>query len=313
LSLGVVIPTYQRPDWVRRAWESLARQGRRPDRVALVCRDTDDATRAAAEELARRGELNTEVLTVSEPGHIPPVEAGSRFLLEHCEHIAWLDDDAEAGPDWCARFLDVLGDPSVGCVAGRVRNHLPSGEPVDEAPASVFGRVDKLGRLTGNLYRPGAAGLTDVDFFMAGNVCFRAKALEALQFDLTLNRNVAFHYEVDLGLQLRAAGWRIVFDPENYIDHFSAPRANAGMRAAPVEGVRAAARNLTRIRLRRTTGPSRAVALAYGSLIGGRRDPGWLSFLPLSLQERGAAPVARFSAALRGRVEAYVELWRESK
>ena len=69
---------------------------------------------------------------------------------------------------------------------------------------------------------------------------------------MELNHNVAHGYEVDLGLQVKALGLRIVFDPQIAIRHYSAPRKIH--RRALVQrfgGVRWASYNHARVAMRR--------------------------------------------------------------
>lgn len=307
VNLGVVIPTYQRPDWLARAYSSLLDQSSPPASIAVVARFDDEPTLARARALIDGSPIETTLCTVHEPGHMPPVQEGSR-ALSRCDLIAWLDDDAEAPREWVATFAKHFDDARVGAVGGRVVNHDPHEVPIDEREADVFGKVDRCGRPIGNLYRPGAPGVIDADFFMGGNVCFRRAALEEVRFDMVLNRDVAFHYEVDVALQIKNAGWTIRFDPDNPIRHYSAPRAGAGMRGGPSHGLRAAARNITRIRARRLSGSARAIALAYAATVGGRRDPGWLAWPALVALERSLDPARRFVYSTWGRLQAYREL-----
>ena len=45
LTLGVLVCTYQRPADLKRCFDGLKQQSRRPDDVIVVCRDSDQATR----------------------------------------------------------------------------------------------------------------------------------------------------------------------------------------------------------------------------------------------------------------------------
>ena len=312
LRLTVVIPTYKRPDWIARAHASLLSQSEPPERIHVVCRDTDADSKAVVEQLMAQSEVLTTTNTVSVPGHIPPVERGSHDTMMDSDLVAWLDDDAEANPKWCENFRrEFSKDKNLGALGGRVINHDENEVPVPEKDAEVFGQIDWRGVPIGNLYRPGAPGVIESDLFMGGNVCFRSQAIEGVRFDYALNKNVAFHYELDVAMQIKSKGWTIKYDPQNPIDHFSAPRALAGMRDAPSEGIRASSRNITRIRMKRMEGVRRALALTSQSLVGGRRDPGWLTVLPLCAQERALDPIRRFAFATGGRAEAYLNYAKE--
>src|SRR5262245_63790994 len=103
-SLVVVIPTYQRPDWIRRAVQSLAIQTRPPDEVIAVARDTDRPTHEAIQALQQLNlpfPLRREL--VSEPGFMPPVRKG--LAIADADIIAVMDDDAEATEGWTERLL----------------------------------------------------------------------------------------------------------------------------------------------------------------------------------------------------------------
>jgi GT2 family glycosyltransferase len=174
---------------------------------------------------------------------------------------------------------------------------------------SVLGRVDFWGRVVGNLYcEPDRAGPRDADFLIGGNMAYRREIVPRLEFDLRLNEGVAFNYEVDLGLQLRAMELRIMVDPSARVRHYSAPRATAGMRRRTEESVRDYARNLVLVMGRRLPLARRIRALLFHLVVGDRTawGPGSvLANLALTgrLPERGA-----FGAAQRGKLEAVLAL-----
>jgi GT2 family glycosyltransferase len=283
-TFSVVIPTYQRPDWIRRAVRSLAAQTRPPDEVIAVARDTDVPTHAAIEGLqgdALPFPLRREL--VSEPGFMPPVKVG--LAKAAGEFVAVMDDDAEAETEWAARLLSHYTDPTVGAVGGRCLNSTEEG-PLPVAETDRVGYVTFWGGFVGDMYcRPTFDHPVDVDFMLGGNMSFRRELIHRIEFDMHLNRNVAQGYEVDIGLQVRQMGWRIVFDPRVVIRHYSAPRETTGLRASDSEGIRWYSFNSARVTLRRLPVVRSAISIAYQMLIGQRRAPG---LLPLAL-----APVAR--------------------
>src|SRR4051812_29729919 len=120
-TLSVVIPTFQRPAWIKRAVGSLVRQTRPPDEVVVVMRDTDEPTHRSVEEIGKeRLPFALRSAMVSEPGFLPPVKKG--ISLASGEVIAVLDDDAEALETWVARILSNYRDASIAAVGGRIIN-----------------------------------------------------------------------------------------------------------------------------------------------------------------------------------------------
>jgi GT2 family glycosyltransferase len=301
-TLSVVIPTFQRPDWLGRAVASLAAQTRPPEEVIAVARESDAPTGRAISDLAasalpfalRRGE-------VREPGFMPPVRAG--FAVACGEVVAVMDDDAEALPDFAERLLRHYDDPAVGGVGGRYIN-------MDGEKEREEGTTDRVGyvglKVIGDMYkRPTFREPRDVEFLLGGCMSYRHEVAKRLEFDLLLNQSVAFGYEVDLGLQVRRLGLRLVFDPAIAVRHYSAPRAEDGMRRIDDrQAVRSASFNEARIVLRRLPWTRSAPYLVYSLAVGVRRAPGLGPLLLWPLARRLGFEVALAPAALAGRLRA---------
>jgi GT2 family glycosyltransferase len=302
-TLSVVIPTYQRPVWIRRAVLSLAAQTRRPDEVIAVARDTDHPTHEAIATLVATGGLPFPLRreTVSAPGFIPPVQTGVAAATG--DVIAVMDDDAEAETDWAARLLAAYADPLAGAVGGRIIN-MTGDVPTPVETTARVGNVTLLGRFIGNMYRqPSFDHLVEVDFLMGGNMSFRRDVARRLEFDLELNRNVAQGYEVDLGLQVKRMGCKVIFDPRLGVRHYSAPRQTVGMRpTADAEAVQWYSYNHARVALRRLPPWHGALAFSYLVTVGERRAPGVLPMLLGPLARRAGFDVTAAGPALRGRL-----------
>src|SRR5215470_3363538 len=139
--LSVVIPTYERPQWIRRAVRSLAVQSRPPNEVIAVARDTDGPTHESIAQLQADGlpfKLRREL--VSEPGFIPPVRTGVAAATS--EVIAVMDDDAEAEDGWAARLLGNYDDAKIGAVGGRCINTSDEEGPTPVPDADRVGYVN---------------------------------------------------------------------------------------------------------------------------------------------------------------------------
>jgi GT2 family glycosyltransferase len=313
VSLSVVIPTFQRPTWIPRAVRSLAAQVPAPDEIIVVVRDTDRGSHLVVDQLI--GSLLTTCIrkgVVAEPGFMPPVQEGLRIASG--DIIAVMDDDAEAQEGWASGLLAPYANPSVGAVGGRCIN-MDGDAIVPVGETNRVGYVSALGRFIGDMYkRPRFTSPMDVHFLMGGCMSFRRDVARALEFDRNLNRNVASGYEVDLCLQVRNAGLRVVFVPSVAIRHYSAPRELAGQREPDDgEGVYWAAYNQTRVAARRLPIAQTFVAVAWAALMGERRAPGGIPWLLGPVSRKVGYKTRLASAALRGRSDALRDLVRESR
>jgi len=301
-TLTVVIPTYQRPQWIRRAVQSLAAQTRLPDEVITVARDTDTPTHDAIAALqSDRPPFKLRRELVSAPGFIPPVEVGVKAATG--DVVAVMDDDAEAENGWAARLLEHYQEAAVGAVGGRYVNTSDENGPTPVPDADRVGYVNGVGQFVGRMYcRPTFNNPVEVDFMIGGNMSFRREVVTRLEFDLELNRNVAQGYEVDIGLQVRRLGWKIIFDPLLAVRHYSAPRATAGLRMLDSESIQWYAFNQLRVGLRRLSLPRKSLSLLYQFAVGERPAPGVLPLLLSPLARRIGFETHLARSALKGRV-----------
>ena len=113
LRVSVVVPTFRRPEDLRRCLRGLAAQLRPADEVVVVRRGDDGAT---ALVLGENSDQVREVL-VEEPGLVAAMRAGMSAATG--DVLALTDDDAVPRPDWVARIAAHFTDPDLGVLGGR--------------------------------------------------------------------------------------------------------------------------------------------------------------------------------------------------
>jgi GT2 family glycosyltransferase len=307
LGITVVVPTYLRPGYLLGCLRALQQQTRSPDEVVVVMREDDYETRAAVEQFcAANHDLRLRSRSVTSPGFLPPVQAG--IEASGGDIVVFTDDDAEPYPDWLERLESHYCDPRVGGVGGRVVNVFDGRERIYR-PAATVGRYWWFGRAVGNMYRDLVPETTRrVDFLMGGNMSYRRNVLRGIQLDFNLNREVAFLYEVDVGLQVREMGYDLLYDPLARVKHFTAPRQQSGMRVRDSRSVYFHSHNLLYVALKHSRGLLRVASLGFSFLVGDRYGWGLLFILVESL--RGNFRWRReIGAAMRGKVDAVREVY----
>ncbi len=303
--ITVLIPTYRRPKDLARCLEALKKQSRGPDEVLVVVRHDDTETWALMER-ANIGFLPRRTVTVKAPGVVAALNAG--LDVARGDIIAITDDDAAPHPDWLARIeAHFQADSKVGGVGGRYWNYQDG--QWDVRTRRVVGKVQWFGRVIGNHYW-GVGGPREVDVLIGGVSAYRRVDLEHIGFDSRMRGTGAqVHWELSLGLQLKRAGWRLIYDPAVAADHYPGPRFDEHQR----HGFSATAwsnmvHNETLVLLEHLPPLRRLAFVLWALFVGTRAGYGlvqWLRFLP----HEGGLAGAKLRASLRGRMDGW-KTWR---
>jgi GT2 family glycosyltransferase len=302
--VSVVIPTWMRAAWLERCLDALGCQDPLPDEVVVVTRPCDEAASRVVQERTRNAPFALRLATVERPGHVAPVRRG----LEEArgEIVAFLDDDAEPEPGWLAALRRPFADRRVACVGGHVSTPGFRGKVRRDA-----GRVRWYGKHVGNVGALEGRGPAEVDGVMEGNWAWRTPVLRSLTFDSVLDFDDASMYGLDLCLQAKARGLRVVYEPEARVLHHAAPRDPSLDRADRDKRVFAYSRNYTYVAMRHLRGPRRAVFLGWWWLVGERGSYG-VAKAVLDLLLRGTGVRRQIGASFAGKREG-MRVWRRAR
>ncbi len=163
IDVVVTVPTFRRPDQLLRTLESIKGQsiGRR---VAIIVIENDDEGRAGAEAartLFLSGALRGLVIIAHDRGNCCAYNAGWKVALEtfpSFTHLAVIDDDELARPDWLARHAgaaerlgaDIVGGPQAPIFAA-AEHQAWATHPVFAPPYRTTSLVPQLFS-SGNLF-----------------------------------------------------------------------------------------------------------------------------------------------------------------
>jgi GT2 family glycosyltransferase len=272
ISVAVVVPTFARPELLARCLAALAAQQLAPKEVLVAMRAGDAETAAAVEAAA--GELAVRMLTVDEPGHLPPLAAGAAAAT--ADVVAFVDDDAEPWPDWLQSLVRHYDRPDVGAAGGLV--FQPGFE--DHVVADAIGKITPLGRFDRLAVHhvPREWRARDVDVLRGANMSIRGDLLAEYSWDARLNGGAATDYEVDLCSWVRRRGFRVVYDPNAIVTHRPGPRPELG-REHDAQAVYAYSHNLVYVAAKALPLWQRPIAVALAFLVGSRASPGVVTAL----------------------------------
>jgi GT2 family glycosyltransferase len=298
LALTVVIPTYNRPGPLLDCIRSVVEGGRLPGEIIVVGREGDGATADAIPQAQQicAGKTLLRVAWVTQAGHLPPVQKG--LELAASEVVAFLDDDVTVTCDWLERMVVAFSDTNVGVAGGRVITPAAPPPRLKGKP----GCNSWYGRHWGNVASIQGESAFDVQGVMECNWAWRRWVLASLKFDAVLNFDDASMYGLDLCLQARTAGWRVVYEPRAVVHHHTAPRAIGLDRSDRPKRAFAYARNYTYIMLKHLEWWRKPIFLAWWFLIGERGSWGLAAVLADSMAGHPPQP-SHIKGSLSGKLE----------
>jgi GT2 family glycosyltransferase len=212
-TVSVVICTYteKRLSLLAKVVDSVRVQSLAPEQIIVVVDHNED--------LYKRLIMDFQDVVLVESGGQPGL-AGARNTgasIATAEIIAFLDDDAEAAPDWLERLSAFYDDPDVLAVGGRV-------DPVWEtARPAHFG--EELDWIVGCSHRGMPRVATEVRNLIGANMSFRREVLEHVGgFNHELGRQAVKplgceETEICIRASLALPGARIVYDPAAVVNH----------------------------------------------------------------------------------------------
>jgi len=270
--------------------------------VIVVGRGEDTAALDVVRVARRTAATAVRWIAVGRPGHIPPVRRGLDAAQGRI--VAFLDDDAEPEKSWLSALLEPFRDTGVACVGGRVITPGFKGRVGADA-----GRIRWYGQHAGNIGALDVPAPIEVDGVMEGNWAWRSDALRRLSFDSVFDSDDSSMYGLDLCLQAKALGYRIVYQPAARVVHHAAPRDASLDRQDRPRRVFAYSRNYTYLAMKHLRGVRRAVFLGWWWLIGERGSYGLAAGLS-DLLTRGHAEVSALVRASLAGKWAGLRAWR---
>ena len=298
-----IVPSFNRPEYLRRCLASIAAQSVSPAVVLAGLRADDEASRAIVAEWETR--LPVQAVVANGVGVIGSMSS----CLAHAkgEFIALIDDDVELPPEWLEKMLGHLAShPKALAAAGRdlLQDHPEMRR--EEHRVLDVGSVHWYGRITGNHHR-GGGGARFVDVLRGSNCLFRGAFLREAGFEKRLRgKGAQVNWELALAFQAMRRGARLFYDPQVEVIHHVAPRADADVLhrgGYDTEATKDQAFNESFAAAAHAPGWRRFAVLTYQFCAGSPLAPGLAHFLKRALQGDPHL-LARTRATVSGRLQA---------
>jgi GT2 family glycosyltransferase len=218
LTVSIIIITRNRPSLLHHCLEHVLAQSYPHKEIIVV----DSSSNDESERLVAQYPAVISLRLHGQRNNMPQAR-NKGIAISSGDIIAFVDDDAMVEPGWLDALIDTYRAETVGAVGGRVIEiPKPHCDLLTGSPSLSIRPSGQV--ITKNL---GAASTdqVEVDWLPGGNMSFRRTVLEQVGgFDpaYTLTN---WREDTDLGLRVKKAGWRIVFNPVMAVVHFS-PRSS---------------------------------------------------------------------------------------
>jgi GT2 family glycosyltransferase len=213
LFVSVVVINWNREDLLRRSLSSLRAQTLSDFEVIVVDNGSTDGSRGLQSDGAypsARWLLNS-----SNRGFC--VAANQGIAAARGRYIAFLNNDAEAAPDWLGALKDAVdGDPRVGMVASKVVA-WDDRSLIDKAGHLIYPDGQNRGRGSGERDRGQYDRMEEVAWPDGCAALYRREMLDAVGgFDEDF---FAYADDAELGLRGQVAGWKCLYAPGAVVYH----------------------------------------------------------------------------------------------
>ena len=278
MKVSLIIPTYRRPEYLRRCVKATAEQTRKPDEVIIVMRDTDVDSGKLITCMQTQYKETLTLKKITVPKHGKSVAINSALEVVTGDIICFTDDDAEPYPDWTERIIEHFKNSTVAGVGGRdiiVKN----GKSI-EGKCKVVGKMSWFGRCIGNHHLELESETPiETDFLKGVNMTFRTDYLSGFRLDENLKWQGAAHDEMDFCFFVKKRGGKIIFDPRIKVTHYVAPRLWGAKREEFTKNIYEHSHNYTYLILKYFSWPKKMIFLTYFFLVGQRSSWGLFTML----------------------------------
>jgi GT2 family glycosyltransferase len=301
MKVSVIIPTWQRPEYLGKAFRGLTKQLFPVDEVIVSVREDDTTTRdwlAVPENLSR---LPVQIAYVNIPGVVASMQAGAH--LSTGDVVCLLDDDAEPLVDWLDKILSTFkNNDSIGAIGGRDLLMYLSPEERDQNLTEKVGTMNWFGRTTGN-HHIGKGGLRNVITLKGCNCAFRGKLIRDIGFDENLRgADTQTHWETSLCFSVLLAGYLVSYDPSIQVMHYVAPRHGPDQNfrgGYSPEGIFDQAHNNAYVYSYKFRGYKKILHHIYSIFLGSLAYPGLVQWIRL-LTKKDPHSTEKFLLSIKG-------------
>jgi len=260
--------------------QSLAAQRTKAGEVIVAWQGDDSETRDTVSRMRECVGFDLRAVHCPAPGIVPAENAA--LDASTGEIILLIDDDAIAPVDWIERHLAYYDDPHVGAVGGPYDNFLLDGTAYPKRAVEPVGELKWYGKSSGNMHDHSPQWQNraprEIAHLVGNNMSLRRTAFDRMEDGL---RPYWQNFEMEVCLQVKARGYKVLFDFQNKVQHYPTGLAYSPGRDGDLQvKIYNGAYNYAFVLGKHTPWHLRAVRLSYLLGVGSVNAPGVIAVLP---------------------------------
>jgi glycosyltransferase involved in cell wall biosynthesis len=260
--------------------QSLAAQSTKPGEVIVAWQGDDSPTRDTVSRMHDCVGFDLRAVHCPAPGIVPAENAA--LDASTGEIVLLIDDDAIAPVDWIERHLSYYDDPRVGAVGGPYDNFLLDGTAYPKRAVEPVGVLKWYGKSSGNMHDHSPQWQNraprEIAHLVGNNMSLRRAAFDRMEDGL---RPYWQTFEMEVCLQVKARGYKVLFDFQNKVQHYPTGLAYSPGRDGDLQiKIYNGAYNYAFVLGKHSPWHLRAVRLAYLLGVGSVNAPGVIAVLP---------------------------------
>lgn len=274
MRVSVLIPTYGRPEYLKRCIDSLVKQTRLPDEIILITMEDDLNTQSAIKNIKTNFKAGI-LLKEERVFRRNIVQAENKGLAGSTgEIICLIDDDACAADNWIKDILQhYLNDAKVGAAGGPVIPMIED-KPVLEY-TDIFAKISWYGkRITASTKIPRL--VQEADFLRGCNMSFRRRLTAGFDENLLPYWR---RFEDDLCFSIKEQGYKIIVDPKLRVFHYQAQENKKYLVDNTPRTIIGLHHNSIYVKIKHLKGVNRIACIIYEFSWGDDTTPGILAII----------------------------------
>jgi len=260
--------------------QSLAAQRTKAGEVIVAWQGDDSETRDTVSRMRECVGFDLRAVHCPAPGIVPAENAA--LDASTGEIILLIDDDAIAPVDWIERHLSYYDNPRVGAVGGPYDNFLLDGTAYPKRAVEPVGELKWYGKSSGNMHDHSPQWQNraprEIAHLVGNNMSLRRTAFDRMEDGL---RPYWQNFEMEVCLQVKARGYKVLFDFQNKVQHYPTGLAYSPGRDGDLQvKIYNGAYNYAFVLGKHSPWHLRAVRLGYLLGVGSVNAPGVIAVLP---------------------------------